>query len=328
MIERGASPELLFPLLDRTVELQRPGWEERLERALADADVSCTAIRVALTRPCGDRLKRLAIQRAPQWPELVTNLVFSEEIDDATLALLFDAPDPVVRREAAVMLGAVESGRLEHLPPHILARWRQTVVASPADGSWFHLILEGDAELCADWLRAWFGRCRDPERRESLPQEARKAIASLPVNVRVALVRDIPADASPYLLVDGVESLVSDDLDVATALFERSDIEDVHKAALRRGPSETWMDRALMALDHGWEPDAIIRPMFEGPVDDASRHWEQRSDEFAGLRRETKPLDDVRRERIMAAGIIYCEQGRDGAAMSERHERVFGWGSR
>ena len=88
------------------------------------------------------------------------------------------------------------------------------------------------------------------------------------------------------------------------------------------------MDRALLALDRGWEPQSIVvQTMFS----DTARTGEQSDvlqgeiDAFASLRRRTVQPDFERRERIIVAGIARFERMRDEAAARERRERVFGW---
>ena len=328
LTRHGASPDIVFPFLDRTVELQRPGWETQLEHQLAETDTSGTAVQIALTRPCGNRLKRLAIEKAVTCLHVVKWLFIRDEIDHATLALLFDAPDLSVRRKAAVTLGTRQSGnRLAGLPAHLIAQWRQIIIESPAD-DWESLeILKRDHELCADWLRDRFGRLRKPDRYEFVEPGVADTIAAMPSEIRIALIGDIPADVIPALLRDQVQWLVSDDPDAAAALFDRPDIKDLHEAALRKGPSEAWMERALLALDRGWDPKHIVYlTRFSDKVwtGEESTVWQGKIDEFRSLRRETAQPSTDPRERIIAAGIAYFEQMRDEAAKRERRERVFG----
>ena len=327
--ERGAASDVVLPLLDRTVDVRRPGWEAALARQLASGDRAGPAISVALTHPCDDDLKRLAIRNSAQWLSLIDILVSRDEIDDATLALLLDAPDLPVRLQAAIALGTVRSGgRLADLPSPTLARWREIIIESPADHMLLPLILERDHQLCADWLRAWFERARRPMWYESLPSRVADAIAKLPADLRVALIGDIPSGVSAHMLREPIKWLVSDDLQVAIALFDRSDIDDVHRAALFRGPSEAWMDRALLAVDRGWQPDEIVGlTLFSENVGmgEESQIMQGKIDGFACLRRGAAQPDGEQRERIIAAGIACFERMRDDAAERERQERIFGW---
>ena len=329
--KNDAAPDVLVPFLDRAVELQRPDWETCLERLLSHDSASGEAIRVALTRSCNARLQKLAIEQAGHWLRLIDNLVRIGQIDHLTLARLFDAPDPSVRRQAAVTIGHAQSGRqLEGLPPSLFSRWREIIVNSPADDAyWFSRILERDAQLCADWLRAWFKRHAQGEY-DLLPREVGAVIADLPVEARITLIGDVPAGAPLTLLQEAVRSLVAEDLDVMVALFDQPELEWLPSVALRGGPSEDWMDGALLALDRGWDPEHIVSAtQFSELVwsGEASQRWQRKIDAFAGLRRENGAPMDVRRERIIQAGVGYFERMRDEAAKSEHRERVYGRGS-
>ena len=325
-----AAPDIRLPLLDRVAELQRPGWEATLERLLAEDRAAWVPIQVALTRPCDNRLKQLAIEQTGPWLSLIDNLVIMDQIEHATLALLFDAPDASVRQQAATTIGSVDSGRrLKSLPPSMLSRWRAIIVDSSAGDYWFSQILKHDDELCADWLRAWLTREAEGKH-EFLPREVREAIAGLPVEVRATLIGDVPASAPLPLLQEAVRSLVSEDLDVMMALFDRPELEWLHSVALRGGPSKVWMDRALVALDRGWEPERIVSAtQFSESAwsGEESQHWQGKIDSFAGLRRKMEERLDARQERIIAAGVSYFDRRRDEAAKREHRERVFGRGS-
>ena len=118
----------------------------------------------------------------------------------------------------------------------------------------FPSMLKRDPDLCADWLRAWFRRVSEPNHYGHLRQDLEEAITGMPAELRRSLLDDVPANGRRFSLDDAVRHLVSDDLDLVRALFEKPDIEHLHGAVLRGGPSEDWMERALIALDHGWNP--------------------------------------------------------------------------
>ena len=333
LTERHASPDLLFPLLDRTVELQRPGWEGILERALAARNSRGAAIRVALMRQCSESLKLLAVKAASEWLHVVEAVVFGGELDEATLTLLLEAPDLSVQRQAAVALGTTTSDtQLANLPPNMLPRWKQIIAHTPVDGDtrvdvmWLPEILKRDHALCGDWVRSWFERCVEGEW-EFLPPELQAVVRELPADVRLALVSDVPADGPPIRVREVVQNLVADDLTVASALFDRQDLRDVHDAALRDGPSEAWMDRALLALGRGWTPEKIVEALRSSDVvwTAGGSHWQEKIDGLAGLRAVgSSQSADTQRESIIAAGIALFEKLRDEEIEDERRYRTFG----
>ena len=328
LTQRKASPDLLLPFLDRAAELRRPGWESLIEQHLGQADTSEVAVRVALKHPCGDGLKRRAVEQAASRPTIVDELIMRDEIDQATLSRLLDAPDVSVQRHVAVTLGTwTGPWRLAALPPSMRARWREIVVASPGDDMMFATMLERDPELCADWLRAWFRRVSEPGHYEYSRPDLAEAIVGMPAELRRSLLDDVPADVPRSLLDGTVRHLVSDDLDLVGALFEKPDIEHLHDAVLRGGPSEDWMERALIALDHGWDPGRIVFSTRPGSLSwsgNLSDVWRGRINDFERLRIETDHVDAQRRERIISAGVAYYERLRDEAAAEEHTRRVYG----
>ena len=380
LIEAGASADLLEAPLDRAVELQRPGWEAAIERLLGSEATVGAAIRTALVRPVGERLKRLAIREAASWLGLIEVLVVRDEIDDATLALLFDAPDPPVAQMAAMALVATDTGRSERLPPLLLDRWKEIIVSVPPDGggaseAWrLARILEGDHDLCARWLRARFASLRDLKSGEQrfVDGEVASVIADLPPEIRTRLIADVPARVDPFLLEKYVRSLLAGNIVATKALFGRTDLgDDVHGIALQRiksenppldgrlplqgasspqdGPSrpdrsraqvedaatpspaspdyEAWMERALIAMDHGWEPERIVGAMLMPSAVHwgyGSAHWQGELGAFERLRPAPGQPDADRRARIAEAGVAFCESLRDEALRSEREERVHG----
>ena len=108
-------------------------------------------------------------------------------------------------------------------------------------------------------------------------------------------------------------------------LLGREELKELHWAALRDGPSEAWMERALAALERGWEPKRIVASTIDGAftwMGELSLHWQSRIDAFANLRHD--PPADESRETIIAAGIEFFTKQRDDAAEGEQQERVFG----
>ena len=188
LTEREAPSDILLPFLDRTAALRRPGWEALIGRHLDEADTCLVAVHVALKHPCEDHLKRRAVELAAVHLDVVQSLIFHNEVDLATLALLLEAPDVPLQRQAAVTLMAWTAGRFATLPPSMQARCREIIVASPGDDMMFPSMLKSDPELCADWLRAWFHRLREPAQYEYLRDYLEEAVAAMPTALRRSLM--------------------------------------------------------------------------------------------------------------------------------------------
>ena len=327
--QRAAPGDVLLPFLDRVVAVRPDGWEATVERLL-DVDMyRWTTMRVALVRPVGARLKDAAIERmTAQYAQMIDGAVVRDELNVDTVVRLLDAPDALVARTTAVALAIRPGGAvLSSLPDAARRRWREVIVQNQPDEYWYSQILGREPEMFADWLRAWFVRMQQaPLDNGFLPDALENAIERLPVSVRIQLIRAVPSDVNALWVQEVVARLVSTDLDVAAALFERTDLGELHGAALQDGPSEGWMDRALVALERGWEPPRIVASTVfseRGWSGEESQHWQRKIEAFASLRQDVN-TSDSRRESIIAAGIEYFEQMRDRAAERERRERIFG----
>ena len=324
LAERGASADLLLPFLQRSVESRAEGCEERLVALLEDESYSWAAIQVALTLPVGEMAEARAIARLTgQHRQLIEALLMQGRIGSGTAERLLDAPDPEAARDAAIAIAMpVANLTVSDLSAAGRARWREVMVASHPDEYWFAEILKADTDLFADWLRAWFARLGDdPADHWLLPDTLVGALGDLPLDVRRATIDAIPAGTPSFPLQDVVTEIVGADLSTAEALLDRADLEDTHWVCLRRGPGEEWMERALLALDRGWEPERIVGyTMFSesGWSGEESRHWQATVDAFL----ELDDGGDERRVTLIAAGVKVFSELHDRAEGREREERV------
>lgn len=327
LTNRTVAGDIILPVLDRVVSGESEGWEDALIRLLDEPQFAWAAVQVALARPVGPSLKDAAIERmGPGHRNLIEVMVARDQVDPDTVGRLLRAPDPLVARDTAVAIGHSRStNHLDALPHDVRERWRAIILDSPADEFWYSVILKRNPELFAEWLRRWFDRLRSSSDEFILPHELKESISDLPVGTRVSLISTIPADVISFLLQDVVTELVSEDLEAADALFKRADLEDLHWTAVRDGPSEAWMDRALLAVNQGWKLDSIVaHTAFSENVwsGDESDHWQAKVDAFEALRGDDPP--ESQRACLIAAGVEYFGRRRDVAAEEERRERIFG----
>lgn len=328
LIGAGADVSLIEAPLDRVAELKRPGWEAALERLLGDGEAAPAAIRVALARPVGERLKWLASEACAARPGLIKLWLPRSHVDHETIAVLLDGPDRVAL-ETALTYGSLVHLRPEEPPASLRARWREVVVNVPVDERnteevrTLNEILERDSGLCVDWLRA---RLRQAD--NDIPRDTGAAVGALSPEDRAALIADIPTEAAAGVartMRYAVERLVSGDLDPARALLERSDLEGAHAAALTGDPDEGWMERALLAVDRGWSPERIASTtLLYRPRDSHSAYWKAMVRRCEELIPASDSRDAARRKRIAEALVAISEEQRDDARRREREERVHG----
>ncbi len=330
LVLRRAPSDLLLPFLQQAVETDVEGWRDVLAELLADDSYSWATSQVILTLPVGEEFRANGIARlTPRHQSLIQWLLARGEVDARTVECLLDAPDPIVARDSAVAIAHTRGEvQLSDLSQEGQARWREVILSSPPNDLWYSEILKGDPELFAEWLRAWFGRLNsDSTDHWLLPHTLVEGIGGLPLLARRELIDAIPPDAPSFPLQDVLTELVGSDLSTAEALLDRADLVDLRWVCLRRGPSELWMERALLALDRGWEPEQIVNATrFSASTwwGEESHHWQAAVDAFSALERR----DDNQRGEIIDAGISVFRDLSDRAAKREHTERVFGLGRR
>ena len=326
LVRRGATADLLLPFLLRSSEVDAVGCQNVLAELLGDDSYSWAALQVTLTHPVPEELKVKGIARlSGQHRNMIEWLFARGEVDTKTVDLLLDAADPIVARDSALAIAHGEGkALLANLSERGQARWRDVIIAGPPDEFWYAEILKRDPDLFAEWLRSWFGRLGDRFTDQwFLPHTLLEEIGGLPMPVRRDLIEVIPTDTPSYPLQEVMTELVGADLNTAEALLDRSDLKDIHWVCLQRGPSEPWMERALLALDRGWELEKIVRATTFSESSwsgEESHHWQKVVDSFSKLDRR----DDERSGEIINVGVKVFSDLRDRAAEREREERVFG----
>ena len=326
LVRRRVSDDLVLPFLLRSAKIDAAGWQDVLVKLLGDDSYSWIALRVILTQPVREELKAKGISTLDRrHGDMIEWMIVRGEIGTETAERLLDANDPIVARDSAIALthGGSKS-QVSDLSEAGRTRWREVIIASPPDEFWCSEILKNDHDLFASWIRAWYTRLDFSSGDHwLLPHTLIEGMGELPVRVRRDIIEAIPVGTPSYPLQDVVVELVGADLTAAKALLDRSDLKEIHWVCLRRGPSETWMERALMALDRGWNAESIAAATEFSEstwMGEESQHWNKIVDAYSKLER----LGDERRSSIIDAGVKFFSNLRDRAADRERKERVFG----
>lgn len=316
--------DVLQPVLVKAAQSGTEGWESTFQEFLDDEETFSMAAYLAITMPVAARFKDVAISRlSHEHANLIDTVIIQQQVDADTAARLLNAPSPFVARQTAISL-AMPSGALDRsdLSTVARARWREVILHGPADDYWYSVILAKDVELFSDWLLGLFERLQAaPYGLEFLHENLLKAIAQLPTGIRVNLLRQVPAVEELIHVNDVIVSLVSSDVETTRVLLDRADLADVHWLALRDGPNESWMQRALCALDQGWQPERVVAQVrfADNGWGEESQHSQKTIDAFESLRG-----DEPGRASIVQAGIRMFTQLRDEANETEYKERVFG----
>ena len=322
--------------VERIAVDQEAGWEEMLATYIKPDD-SWPAVLLALRHPVGHSTKRAAVQRIDgRHASGIQAMIIRDELDDATLGLMLGSSDLAVAAHVAVTLGSSDGmGTRPTRSEKINQQWREVVIALCVSGdSTYHdhwrysEIFERDQTLLILVIERWFDIFpSSPLTR--LPFRIEESVANLPLDTRLKLISRIPEGASSPAISSTVEALVSDDLEATRALFDRMGLRKLHRFGLAGEPSTSWLERALVAMDHGWNTKEVVAsslPSHGVWWGRDSAQWQKRVDAFEKLRTHASDLDDLRVDKVIDAGIEQFSSLRDSALAEERQEHVFGRG--
>ena len=330
----GAAWVCRAPFLERIVNEQLGDWDDLLASYINRED-SWPSVLLALRYPVSETTKTLAAQRIDgRHAFAIRTMVSHNEIDEPTLALLLGSSDTSLAAHVALNLASPFGERSrESLSKPLNQRCRELVtwfcvrVSGPRpDDRRLSGIFERDQTLLVLVIERWFEVLAEFPH-ALLPFGIEESVADLPLETRLMLISKIPEGAADYGLSAIVEALVSQSVDAARGLFDRSELRELHHRGLVGEPTASWMARALAALDHGMSAADIVSCSLPSKgfwMGDLSARWQERIDMFENLREDLDAEADPRVIEIIDAGIEHFTELRDSALADERRRRVFG----
>ncbi len=325
LIETGAGPELIVPLLRRLHRDDSAQWVKCCRRCLSDIGLRPMAIAQVLTRSATDGpLFEEVLRLLPEFTHVVYILCLRGEIDTPALRRLLTHEEDGVAAAAAV--GAWNATPKGEIAADLRESWRTALLRCGAKQQrrgrslFVRDILASDRSLAFDWLIA---RVRDRTPLFELADyDLKGAIPTLSADQRVALLGAIAAtdiyvpDGLPATIVDG-------DVEVYQRLLADASAKRLHLMPLKGRPSEEWAKMAELALNAGYSAENIMNAAeghsfaHSGP---ASVYWEGWRQEWEGILKSVDP----RVQQIARLGIERATQRRDKEQRDEEDEAIYG----
>lgn len=239
--------------------------------------------------------------------------IYRGEVPDATLTKLLRHPDKALAAQIAdalFMAGVSRSNEVDQA-------WTEAVVEAPYSQN-HSLILGARPDLLEPWVARAIERRRSGAY-EYIGDEVRGHIPNLPAESRKRLLESV-ADEGKVGFQDLVIGLVGDDLELAKFVFESPGLNYASGELLYGDPDPTWLQRAEIALEHGWKPEEIVRQTeFGSGWGSESDHYGKLAEAFAAL-----PTDTSAAKLLSETGAAFFMAQRKEAAKRERREEILG----
>ena len=190
----------------------------------------------------------------------------------------------------------------------------------PGEKLWFFLV-PGDPDLAYDWLVQYIKEKPIDIYKHS--RAIRTGISSLDEKAKIQIINIIPPNLDYCELINW---LIGDDLEVYHFLLAKEDMEIFHLVPLTWNDQDIWIDKALLALEAGYEPLQVASAAYGFPLQITT--WTGREsimrEEWVKNFDSLISHEDKRIQEIGRIGKTEAEKSLWIALQREHDEEIFG----
>lgn len=315
-IDQGLPSDSVFPFLHRAANSHEVGWEEVLYRCLNLDNYLDVGISVLITMTnAPDELITIVDEKVAAFDQLVLLKSLRGEIPEEMLRRLLCS-------KATNVASAAVQGEWYYGSPgfrdSLANECRAAVIRAEGEDYWLREIFLRDTALAYEWLIARI----EAKHLYTSKELVQDVIEVLDFDAKLRVLDRLSLDPS-WADWDIVAALMASDLRLLQILLTRTHMSNLHLVALAGSPTGAWCNRAAIALDAGYTPNAIANATFgwwyewEG---DESVMWARRIRDFEALLSH----GDSRMHSVANAGIQLARERLLQASTGERREKVYG----
>ncbi len=318
LIHAEVAGDLITPMLRRAAALDEEGWTRLASTCLRKPRLSLSIVSLVLTLKIPpDRLLVEVLENMDGAGTQINYHCLRNEVSEETLGRLLRHENADINSAAA--LGIWQAEPYGKVPDSLYSSWREAITNITFDSYWLGEILKGDSSFSFEWLEVrlsdmQFGLFR-------VDKAVNAAIDALNIDDRRKILRILPIE---YPLGELVERLIGDHLDLYRELLNDDRLGPIHLCPLAGTPEGPWIDKARMALDAGYSPEAVAGAADSGSWNwygEQSTIWQERIERFDSLLFH----HDEAIQKVGELGSAASEGSRDRALARERQEAVRGF---
>ena len=325
-------PDAVEPLLRKAVDSDRRIWSV-VYACINDQLYFALGLKVAIcSEHAPPEIVSTALDKIESAPRLVDQYCSFGEVTKAALSRLFQSTDVSTAVSAAI--GHWKAIRYERSDIEIDKVWRRAFLRSAEkrlsdiDGYWIGEILKKNSELVPEWLIRLLNSEQNLLGYHS-QETAKKLVALLDLTQRLSVLNAIRPRRQAMGLSEIIQSLIGNDASVYHQLLQSEQLRDYHLAPLIGEPSGDWREIAILALDHGYSCDHVLRGILDPNHSIKVRSWSgKESTMWAELRSQFEQLygdEDSRIAELARRGGQTVGKREQRAKEREREEAVYGF---
>ena len=326
MHERLAT-DAVEPLLRKAVDFDRRIWSV-VHNCINDQLYFALGVKIAICiEHAPPEIVTTALDKIKRAPRLVDQYCAVGEVPKATLSRLFRSTDAATAVSAAI--GHWKAIRHGRSGIEIDKAWRLAFLRSAErrlssiDSYWIGEILQKNSELVPEWLIRLLNSDKKPLGYHS-QKTAKKLAASMDSAQRLSVLSAIRPRRLVLGMPEVIHSMVGNDASVYHCLLQSEELKHYHLAPLLGEPNSDWREIAVLALDHGYSCDEVLKANLY-----KSRSWSGKdSAMWAELRSRFEELygdEDSRIAELARRGAQTVGKKERRAKEREREEAVYGF---
>ena len=331
MMEHDIEGDVLKPFLERAAKLSSPGWIGLAEKCLIQPNLSwiINSIILTLETPPQNLLDQVIKKLNHTHSKIIEILCLRNQVPEKQLILLLKHHDPSITYAAAG--GEWHADPEGEVHDFIYQDWKKIILEIIDDKDrLLSRIFKKKPSLAFEWLKNFVEN--QGRKRYSYINALESAVESLNLEQRKEILErflELPRindPITPSISSEFVFHIVGNDIDLYQLLLSNKEFESLHLVPLSGEPSDTWLEKAKLALNSGYSPESIAMSSWASykiefiSISNESKLWEKRVTNFEKLCENS----DISLQEIGRAGKNIAEVNRKKAFKKERMEGIYG----
>lgn len=280
MLAATLPSDTVAPFLREAVKRETDGWKQALRSCFQTDRLRANTIQIILTQEnAPDDLKQDALDAADQFPAVLEQLLWSNQLSQAVICKLFNHPNKSLVGRLAVK--EWQRKPKATITSWIRPLWEQAIIEYCEDDYWLGEIFSAEKELGIKWLKRKF------EDTTFMPSQYKRSIeniiAGLNFEERRELLNIVPDE---YFYHSIIPKLVGNDPALYKLLLLSSRAKSHLLSPLHRSVLDSaWVEFARLASQRGYTVKQIVESTFarigeivfrSGNYSDVWKNWAER----------------------------------------------------
>ena len=319
-IETGLTYDLIEPFISRAATIDEQGWQNLAIQCLEYPANVPAALYVILKHPDPERELLSRVEALPsRYSKIIETMCLRNEIPLQTILFLLRSANIEFAQSAAY--GVWLSDPKSKVRPELFDDWKQVILTDQSNNHWLRDVLKSDQDVAFEWILRFLNN--KPQYLYNYDNVISAVSDSLNEEQKQHVIDMIEPDYIGALIVQRF-TLESNEL--YDHLLNIQNLRQIHLYPLIFETSEHWVEKATLALNHGYAPEDIARAVYG--VGATGVTWignrSAKEKEYLDFFEEISSHPDQRMQLVGMAGKSIADKRVQEALAEERYKAIYG----